>query len=88
MRDGGERNRGEQVSGQGGSRGDCSGQRDRGRGQKDGGKGIDGPTLALKQSKRKGDKAKRHIHGFPLDNPSGIQEEVERKMGVQVVKEK
>lgn len=53
MRDGGEGGRGEQVSEQGGSKGDCSGQRDGGRGQGAGGRGADSPALALKQSKAK-----------------------------------
>lgn len=42
---------------------------------------LDRPALALKQSKRKGDKAQGHVHGVPPNNPSGIQEEVERKRG-------
>lgn len=81
MRDGGEGDRGEQVSEQGGSKGDCSGQRNGGRGQRAGEMRLHRPTLALKQSKKKGDKAQDHVHGVPPNNPSEIQEEVERKRG-------
>lgn len=46
-----------------------------------------GPLRALKQSNRKGPKPWKPP-GSPPDKSSGIQEDGERKMGGQVVKEK